>query len=337
MLIHSNHPAKYLFYLCSAMAETGNDIKKAASYLKQGLPVAIPTETVYGLAANALEEAAVRKIYTVKNRPLHNPLILHLAGKEELEKYVTDVPATAYKLIDRFWPGPLTLLLPKKDTVPSIITHGMPRVAVRVPDHLLTLELLKVLPFPLAAPSANPFGYISPTQAKHVQQQIGDKISYILDGGDCMQGIESTIVGFENTETIVYRLGAISVEEIESITGSISLYIKDETAPQAPGMLLKHYSPLTPFYLSDNIQESLINFKGKKVGLLLFNKPVANINITHQEVLSPKNDMRAAAARLYAAMHQMDAYGLDVIVAEKFPDSGIGKAINDRLSRAAVK
>lgn len=320
------------------MAETGSDIYKAASFLRQGLPVAIPTETVYGLAANALDEAAVRKIYAVKNRPLHNPLILHLAGKEELEKYVTNVPETAYKLIERFWPGPLTLLLPKKDTVPSIITHGMPRVAVRVPDHPLTLELLKIIPFPLAAPSANPFGYISPTQAKHVQQQIGEKIPYILDGGNCTQGIESTIVGFEDTETIVYRLGAVAVEEIETITGSVSFYIKDENAPQAPGMLLKHYSPHTPFFLTDNIQESLLNFKGQKIGFLLFNKSfIADINIAHQEILSPQNDMREAASRLYAAMHQMDAYGLDVIIAEKFPDSGIGKAINDRLGRAAVK
>ena len=319
------------------MAELGTDIHKAAAFLKQGNPVAIPTETVYGLAANALDEKAVRKIYEVKNRPLHNPLILHLSGKEELDKYVNDIPTVVHQLIEHFWPGPLTLLLQKKETVPEIITHGMPRVAVRVPNHPLTLELLKNLSFPLAAPSANPSGYISPTQAEHVQQQIGTKIPYILDGGNCTQGIESTIVGFDNNEVIIYRLGAVSMEEIENITGDVSFYIRDENTPQAPGMLLKHYSPRTPFYLTEDYLLTIKNMEEKKIGLLLFKQPEINLNITQQEVLSVNGNLKEAASNLYAAMHRLDAANLDVIIAEKFPDDGIGKAINDRLERAAVR
>lgn len=319
------------------MAEIGTDILKATYFLEQGNTVAIPTETVYGLAANALNKEAVKKIYAVKNRPLHNPLIMHLSGKDEIDKYVKDVPTIANKLIEHFWPGPLTLLLPKKNTVPDIITHGMERVAVRVPNHSLTLQLLKQLPFPLAAPSANPSGYISPTQASHVQQQIGDKIPYILDGGNCTQGIESTIVGFENDEVVIYRLGSISIEEIEAIIGNVSFYIKDENAPQTPGMLLKHYAPKTPFFLTNDILSSIKKWEGKKIGLLVFKTPLTTETTTLQEVLSPNGIMKEAATHLYAAMHRLDAAALDVIIAERLPEDGIGKAINDRLERAAAQ
>lgn len=319
------------------MAEIGIDLHKAATLLQQGFPLAIPTETVYGLAANALDENAVKKIYTVKNRPLNNPLILHIGNKTDIEKYTLNIPEIAYQLIDKFWPGPLTLLLPKKNNVPEIITHGMHRVAVRMPNHPLTLKLLNLLPFPLAAPSANPSGYISPTNVNHVQQQIGDKIPYILDGGSCTQGIESTIIGFENNETIVYRLGALPLEDIETITGSVSFYIKDENSPQAPGMLLKHYAPHTTFVVTDTIKNEQKKHTGKRIGLIVF-KNIINHEIpkAQLEVLSEKEDIKEAATGLYAAMHRLDAMGLDIIIAEKFPEIGIGRAINDRLMRASV-
>ena len=320
------------------MAEIGTDIDKAAEFLKQGNVVAIPTETVYGLAANALDENAVRSIYEAKNRPLHNPLILHLADKSELLKYVAEIPAIAHQLLEAFCPGPLTFLLPKTEKVPALITHGMPRVAVRIPNHPLTLKLLKKLPFPLAAPSANPSGYISPTKALHVQNQIGDKIPYILDGGNCEQGIESTIIGFKNEEVIIYRLGAITIEEIEKVTPNISLYLREENIPDAPGMLLKHYSPRTPFILTENIANSIQEHFTEKIGLLLFSN--SNYTVTEnrvQKILSNKGDMKEAATQLYAAMHDLDALSLDIIIAEKFPNYGIGKAINDRLERAAAQ
>ncbi len=320
------------------MAEIGTDLDKAAEFLKQGKPVAIPTETVYGLAANALDENAVRSIYEVKNRPLHNPLILHLADKNELLNYVEEIPPIAHQLMEKFCPGPLTFLLPKTEKVPAIITHGLPRVAVRIPSHPMTLKLLKKLPFPLAAPSANPSGYISPTQAQHVQNQIGDKIPYILDGGNCEQGIESTIIGFKNDEVIVYRLGAVTIEEIEKITPKISIYLREENNPNAPGMLLKHYSPRTSFILTENITQSLTENIEKKIGLLLFTlPPVAIAPTVAQKILSNQGDMKEAAAQLYAAMHELDTLLLDVIIAERFPNHGIGKAINDRLERAAAQ
>lgn len=320
------------------MAEIGIDIDKAAAFLKKGKLVAIPTETVYGLAANALDENAVRSIYEVKNRPLHNPLILHLADKNELLKYVEEIPTIAHQLMEQFCPGPLTFLLPKTEKVPSIITHGLPRVAVRIPNHPMALKLLKKLPFPLAAPSANPSGYISPTQAQHVQNQIGDKISYILDGGNCEQGIESTIIGFKKEEVIIYRLGAIAIEEIEKITPKISIYLREENNPNAPGMLLKHYSPRTPFILTEDINQSIKENTGKRIGLLLFAPLQFTITPTiTQKILSDKGDMKEAAAQLYAAMHELDARSLDVIIAERFPKHGIGKAINDRLERAAAQ
>lgn len=317
------------------MALMGTDIHLAASLLQAAELVAIPTETVYGLAGNALDDNAVRKIYAVKERPAHNPLILHIAGKSELAKYVSGWPAVAEQLMDRFWPGPLTLLLSKKPLVPDTVTAGSPRVAVRVPAHPLTLELLKILPFPLAAPSANPFGYISPTTPEHVQAQIGDKIPYILDGGPCQQGVESTIIGFEGDEPVLYRYGALPPEDIEAITGSLSIYIRDEQAPQAPGMLLKHYAPHTPFVLTDDLESALPKFAGKKVGLLLFSEMPVNTGSFMYELLSANADLKEAASHLYAAMHRLDNAGLDMIIAEKFPDTGLGKAINDRLLRAA--
>lgn len=188
-------------------APIGQDLDKALQLLESGELVAIPTETVYGLAANALNSRAVAKIFEAKNRPSFDPLIVHVASLQHAKKYTTGFPLQAEALARRFWPGPLTLLLPKTSDVPDIVTAGLDRVGLRCPAHPLTISLLAHASFPLAAPSANPFGYISPTTSQHVQDQLGNSVSYIIDGGPSRVGIESTIVGWEDNEPIIYRLG----------------------------------------------------------------------------------------------------------------------------------
>ena len=205
------------------MTYISNDIETAAALLENDQVIAIPTETVYGLAGNALKPSVVNKIYEIKNRPLSNPLIIHLADTTQLTKYVKNIPAIAEKLAEQFWPGPLTLLLPKKDIVPDCVTSGLPNVAVRIPSHPMATQLLHKLSFPLAAPSANPFGYISPTSAEDVKRILFGKIDYILDGGSCTKGIESTIVGFDGELPIIYRVGAISYEAIKKIARYFAL------------------------------------------------------------------------------------------------------------------
>nr|WP_310590383.1 L-threonylcarbamoyladenylate synthase [Dyadobacter sp. NIV53] len=230
------------------MAIIDNDVQLAKQFLLKGQLVAIPTETVYGLAGNALDEKSVLSIFEVKNRPSFDPLIIHTDSLDKLKNYVTDLPASARNLAIAFWPGPLTLLLPKKSIIPDLVTSGLDHVAVRIPNHPLTLELLRQLEFPLAAPSANPFGYISPTKSEHVNAQLGEKIPYILDGGECGVGIESTIVGFVNDIPTVYRLGGLAIDEIENIVGKVNVLPHSSSNPQAPGMLKSHYAPRKPFF-----------------------------------------------------------------------------------------
>ena len=245
-----------------------DEINKAAELLNQGEVVAIPTETVYGLAANAFDENAVKKVFEIKQRPLFNPLIVHIKSIDYLEKIAKDIPSIALELAKHFWPGSLTLVLPKKDIIPDIVTANKKTVAVRVPSHPITLQLLNRLHYPLAAPSANPFGYISPTKAFHVEKQLGNKISFILDGGSCEKGIESTIIGFENHKPILYRVGAITKEEIENYIGKIEIKNNAAVAPEAPGMLNKHYSPKTRFIVTDNIKLEIKKYKNNNVGFL---------------------------------------------------------------------
>jgi L-threonylcarbamoyladenylate synthase len=231
------------------LAITGTELNVAKEFLIKGELVAIPTETVYGLAGNALNEKAVLSIFEVKNRPAFDPLIIHTDSIDKVKEYVSVFPEKAQRLAEQFWPGPLTLLLPKKQIIPDLVTSGLDTVAVRIPKHPLLLELLAELSFPLAAPSANPFGYISPTNAEHVNQQLGDKIPYILDGGECEVGIESTIIGFEADDTVVYRLGGLAVEDIEKLVGPVMLMPHSTSDPKAPGMLKSHYAPRKPLYL----------------------------------------------------------------------------------------
>lgn len=314
-----------------------NDILKAVELLQNGQVVAIPTETVYGLAANAFDDLAVEKIYEIKKRPLFNPLIVHIKSVSYLEKIASNIPDTAYKLAAKFWPGPLTLVLEKKAIIPNCVTSGKNTVGVRIPSHPIALALLNELDFPLAAPSANPFGYISPTTSAHVQSQLGDKIPFILEGGACEKGIESTIIGFENNEPILYRVGALAVEEIEKCIGKLRLNNKASNTPIAPGMLNKHYSPKTKFIVSENIQHDIAKHSTINVGFLLFKNEYSTLQPLKYIELSSNKNLEEAATNLYAAMHQLDALNFDVIYAECFPELGLGKTINDRLNRAQIE
>ena len=313
------------------------DINKAKEILLKNELIAIPTETVYGLAGNAYNETALKEIFKLKNRPFYNPLIVHLKSASCISDVAIDIPESALILAEKFWPGPLTLVLKKQPYISDLITAGKDTVAVRVPNHPIALALLNKLDFPLAAPSANPFGSISPTNAGHVFNYFGGKIEVILEGGECEKGLESTIIGFENNQPILYRHGSISVEEIEKTTGKLSIITNSEKTPNSPGMLSRHYAPKTDTYLTNNISELLKCFKGKKIGLLVFKNQLHDKSIIHEEILSKSGDFNEAAKNLYAAMHRLDQKKLDVIIAERLPDIGLGKTMNDKLERATKK
>lgn len=312
------------------IATIGNSISEAAKHLTQGNVVGIPTETVYGLAANALNENAVLKIFDVKGRPRFDPLIVHCASVDAIKNYVTEVPQLAQKIFDAFAPGPITILLPKKEVIPDLVTSGLPQVAIRVPQHPLTLQLLQSLSFPLAAPSANPFGYISPTTAQHVAQQLGLKIPYILDGGPAGVGVESTIIGFEDEQPVLYRLGGLSKESIEEITGPLQLAINQSSNPKAPGALKSHYAPKKKLWFNPGHK-----IEGN-VAVIAFDEYVKDYPASVQYLLSEKSSLKEAAKNLFATLRWLDESKYESIVAIIFPQQGLGLAINDRLQRAAA-
>ena len=319
------------------MSIISKNISKAIEILSNDDLVAIPTETVYGLAGNIYSEKAIMKIYEMKERPLFNPLIVHLSSIEKVNDVASEFTQSAQKLAEAFWPGPLTMVFKKKSSVPNIVTAGKDTVGIRIPDHPVTLDLLKELPFPLAAPSANPFGCISPTSAAHVEKYFKNSLSMVLDGGHCKSGIESTIIGFEKEVPVIYRLGSITIEEITAVIGPVEIKNKKDIAPDAPGMLSRHYAPKTSSYLVENADYFLSNLTNKKVGVLLFDKAIDAPNIAHSITLSKTGNLKEAASKLYESLHQLDVLNLDLIVIERFPDVGLGKSINDRLERATHK
>ena len=320
------------------MAFINQDLSFAKELLEAKELVAIPTETVYGLAANALDVDAVMKIFEVKNRPTFDPLIVHVASFLEAQQWVLDFPKPLLKLAEKFWPGPLTLLLPKKAIIPDLVTSGLDSVAIRVPAHPLTLSLLKELAFPLAAPSANPFGYISPTQPQHVQDQLGDQIQLILDGGPCEVGLESTIVGMEGDAVTVYRLGGLAIGELEEVVGKVQVLSHSSSNPKSPGMLKSHYSPLKPLIIGD-LASLIQKYKqqGTSFGVLSFQKTFESIPKGNQIVLSELASFSEAAKNLFAALRTLDSRDVSVILTELLPEEGLGRAINDRLRRAAAE
>lgn len=313
------------------MAVISTDIDNAVKLLTNDELVAIPTETVYGLAGNALSRESVTKIFSVKNRPQFDPLIVHVPNLEKANDYVLEIPEAAKKLADKFWPGPLTLLLKKKSIIPDLVTAGLDTVGIRCPDHSLTRQLLKELPFPLAAPSANPFGYVSPTNPQHVDEQLGHKIQYILDGGVCPVGIESTIVGFEDNKPVVYRLGGLSLEDIEATIGAVKLMTHSTSNPKSPGQLKSHYAPGKKVILGSI--EELLKVYTNKAGILSFQN---DFKVNNQIILSPSGKPEEAAQHLFEALRAFDKMDVEVVLTELVPDQGLGRAINDRLRRAAA-
>ena len=315
-----------------------NALIAAADCLRSGGIVAFPTETVYGLGAVLFNETALARVFEAKNRPRFDPLIVHIADRESLANLVESVPDTAQTLAERFWPGPLTLVLPKKAAVPDLATAGLPTVAVRMPSHPLALDLIRRVGIPLAAPSANAFGHVSPTTAQHVRDGLGARVDRILDGGPCAVGVESTIVSFATGTPTLLRPGGLPAEAIEALIGPLTSPAAT-TAGQAlpaPGMLPRHYAPRTPLSLTDTVQPAAMP-ADQRVGLLAFRPPADPAAFAMIEILSETGDLREAAARLFGALRRLDAAGLDRIEAEPVPDIALGRAINDRLRRASKR
>ena len=325
---------KVILYFCSVETIITDKLSLASEYLKAGELVAVPTETVYGLAANGLNPSAVKKIFEAKSRPFNNPLILHFANQEQIDPFILDFPPILKQLTEVFWPGPLTVLLPKSNLVDDLITGGKTHVAIRIPSHPDFHALLQQLDFPLAAPSANLYGRVSPTNAEHVYNQLKGKIPLILDGGTCEKGIESTIIGMENEQVIVYRLGSISIEEIALHLGEVP-QIKNEATENgiASGMVKYHYAPRTPLYFYDASSTKM----DQNNGYIFFKECPNNTKIENAIVLSETSDLQEAARKLYSVLHEFDERGFQQIFIERFPEQGLGATLNDRLNRATEK
>ncbi len=327
------------------------EIEKAALVLKGGGLVAFPTETVYGLGADAFNPKAVARVFEVKKRPTFDPLIVHVGSPEEAASLWTETPEAAKILMKKFWPGPLTLVLPKNDKIPDIVNAGLPTVAVRMPDHPAALALIRALGNPIAAPSANYFGYTSATTAADVSEDLGSGIDLVLDGGPTRIGIESTVLKIENGRCLLLRPGGIPVEEIEKHF-PVVMPIEaqgQEGALESPGTMKSHYAPWTPFIL---LEETLPKFldqlksfqdvfqkKGigwPRIGLVLFSKAPQTNLVETIEILSAKGDLHEAAANLFQAMRKLDKMHLDLMVAEPMPEKGVGYAVMDRLRKASA-
>jgi L-threonylcarbamoyladenylate synthase len=311
-------------------------IKQAALIIKKGGLVAFPTETVYGLGADAFNPKAVAKIFEAKKRPYFDPLIIHIDDRRLVKKLCRKVNKRAKILMDRFWPGPLTLVLPKSKAVPDIVTAGLDTVAVRVPSHPVALALIKEAGVPIAAPSANRFGKLSPTEARHIFKQLKNRIEAIIDGGRCPIGVESTVVDVSSKIPRILRPGGLPIEELKKALGGAELEIETTSKrPRSPGQLKSHYQPATPLKIirRKNFRVS----KNIKAGFLAFKNSKNKFPFRRVEILSPSGDLREAATNFFAALHRLDKAHLDIIYAEKVPEKGLGVAIMDRLYKADVK
>ena len=310
-------------------------VARAVDALKRGDVVALPSETVYGLAADATNANAVAKIFEAKERPLFDPLIVHVAEPGDIDEFAR-VPDSCRKLIGQFWPGPLTLILSRLGTrVPDIVTAGLPTVAVRAPEHPLFREVLSVFGKPLAAPSANRFGRISPTSAEHVLRELDGRIPLIISAESAVHGVESTIVQLEEGQLRILRNGPITPEQLSEF-GEVVVW-KQSNIAIAPGQSKSHYAPVTPFVvMEDGLSVSLD--PGKRYGLLRFNSQFQPANsFAVVETLSKTGNLREAAQNLFAAMRRLDASGVDIIVAQAVEEQGMGHAIMDRLRRASAR
>jgi len=313
------------------VSPTSENLDRAAALLRAGGVVAIPTETVYGLAASALDAIAVARIFEIKERPAFDPLIVHVLDDAMLARVAEDIPERARVLAARFWPGPLTLVLRKAASIPDLVTSGLSTVAVRMPAHPVARALLARAGVPLAAPSANRFGRLSPTRAEHVVNQLGDRVDCIVDGGRSEHGLESTILALEPQVTLL-RAGAIPVEALEDVVGSIGIDLSSGGSPVAPGQLARHYAPRTPLRIvEDFVPEAM------RTGAAFIGMSQAPPGYAQVRLLSPSGDLRAAAAQLFETLHELDERGLQRIDVAPVPERGLGVAIMDRLRRAAAR
>ncbi|MGO8693623.1 MAG: L-threonylcarbamoyladenylate synthase [Rectinemataceae bacterium] len=331
---------------------TDDNLRRAGACIASGGIVGLPTETVYGLGANAFDARAVARVFEAKARPAFDPLIVHIAALGDIERVAAAGGRTARTLMERLWPGPLTLILPRRSTVPDLVTSGLPTVAVRLPAHPIARAIIAYSGTAVAAPSANPFGYLSPTRAEHVARMLGDKVDLIIDGGPCGVGVESTVLDVTVDPPVVLRPGGMTIEAIEELIGRVIVGGSGSAppSPTSPGQLDSHYAPRVPLYLfrSGELAQRMVEAasKGTRFGrsaALLFDEAsrrrlaaVAS-DFAEIKVLSPSGDTVEAAANLFVHLHELDALGLESIWAERAPDRALGKAINDRLYRASTK
>lgn len=324
-----------------------NEIKIQSKLLSEGKTVIFPTETVYGLGANALDEDAVKKIYEAKGRPSDNPLIVHIYDKEEVYNLAENINEKAEIIMDKFWPGPITIILNKKDIVPYRTSGGLETVAVRMPSHLIAREIIKEAGVPIAAPSANISGRPSPTKADHVYEEMNGRVSGIVLGGDCNFGLESTVLDVTTENPMILRPGSITKEDLEKVIGEVlidpSLEKKeDNKKAKAPGMKYTHYSPDADVYIVSGNREDTIskinslvvenNGRGLKTGVMCLE---ANKNSYKGEVVSLGSTLEEVGSNLFDVLRQMDKMNIDIVYSEEFPRNGVGQAIMNRLLKSA--
>ncbi|WKJ90076.1 L-threonylcarbamoyladenylate synthase [Methylomonas montana] len=321
-------------------AVTESSIHHAVELLRQGQLVAFPTETVYGLGADASNPDAVAKIFAAKGRPADHPLIVHIAGAEQIDNWAEMVPEAALKLAKAFWPGPLTIILKKKASVPLAVTGGQHTVALRVPANPVALQLLQAFGGGIAAPSANRFGHISPTQADHVAEELGDSVACILDGGPCSVGVESTIIDLTDEQPAILRPGRITRSQLKAVLQT-EIRLSPQTKIRAPGMMAVHYAPHTMALLcaTDTLIAMIDELcgKGKKIGILAFSQTISKLpSCPYQHLILLPEQAEHYEAALYGALRELDNLQLESILIEQPPDSEAWAAVNDRLSKATV-
>lgn len=323
------------------------EIKKQAKLLKEGRTVIFPTETVYGLGANALDEDAVLKIYEAKGRPSDNPLIVHIYEKEEVYDLAREISDQAEIVMDKFWPGPITIILKKKDIVPNRTSGGLDTVAIRMPSHKIAREIIKQSGVPIAAPSANISGRPSPTKAKHVYEEMNGRVDGIVLGGDCNFGLESTVLDMTSEVPMILRPGSVTKEDLETVLEQVmidpSLEKKeDNIMAKAPGMKYTHYSPDADVYIVSGEKEKIINKineltetnseKGLKTGVMCLNE---NIELYNCEAIGLGNNLEEVGSNLFGALREMDERKIDIVYSEEFSSKGVGQAIMNRLNKSA--
>ncbi len=324
------------------LTEQENDLALAADFLAQGKTVIFPTETVYGLGANALSASAVEKIFHAKGRPSDNPLIVHIGTREALDSLVKEVPKQAEELMNRFWPGPLTLIFQKADLVPTTVTGGLNTVAIRMPSHPVAKRLLELCDVPVAAPSANRSGFPSPTFFSHVKEDMDGRVDAMIAGGDCQVGVESTVLDISGEKPILYRPGLVTLEQLEEVLGEVQVLTKakEGEVPKSPGLKYRHYAPNAQVEVLHGTIGQIEAYvssccKREKTGMLVFDEFSSFDSRVKTVSLGSKNDPSAAARNLFAGLRKLDKMGVSLILAPEIPDTGVWRAVRNRLYRAA--